>query len=189
MFRVTRPGEEDIRRWLAGQEAAPLPAGGASRRHVVDHNRIRLGVGPVAFDRACAALRRWEMFRLGWVSLFPPDAPLRVGTTVAVVVRHLGFWSLNPCRIVRLVEDSGSVSGPVARFGFAYRTLPDHAVDGEEQFIVEWSREDDAVAYDLRAWSRPRHPLAWIGLPVARRIQRQFARDSQRAMVRAVGRP
>ena len=184
---MTRPGEEDIQRWLTAQEAAPLPPPGPTRRQTVDHNRVTLGAGAGTFDRACAALASWEMFHLGWVALFPRAAPLRVGTTVGVLVRHLGLWSLNPCRIVRLVLVKEA--GPVERFGFAYRTLPDHAVEGEEQFTVEWSRDDDAVVYDLRAASRPRHPLAWLGLPVARLIQRRFARDSQRAMVRAVRQP
>jgi uncharacterized protein (UPF0548 family) len=185
MFLVRRPSDDAIRRWLAGQASVPLRGGPPPTRCTRDHNRVTLGAGAAAFDRARAALGRWEMFRLGWVALYPPDAPLRVGATVGVLVRHLGLWSLNPCRIVRLVEEGG----PLERFGFAYRTLPDHAVDGEEEFSVEWSREDDGVAYDVRAWSRPRHPLAWIGLPLARRVQRRFARDSKRAMERAVGRP
>jgi uncharacterized protein (UPF0548 family) len=185
MFLVRRPGDDAIGRWLEGQASAPLAAGPPPARCTVDHNRVRLGAGGRVFERARAALARWGMFRLGWVAIYPPGAPLRVGETVGVLVRHLGLWSLNPCRIVRFVEERG----PLERFGFAYRTLPDHAVEGEEAFTVEWSRKDDGVAYDLRAWSRPRHPLAWIGLPLARRVQRRFARDSMRAMERAVARP
>src|SRR4051794_14301883 len=41
--------------------------------------------------------------------------PAGAGTTVAVRVRHLGFWSLNACRIVYRVDDEG----PIVRFGFA----------------------------------------------------------------------
>ena len=185
MFLLRRPGDDVIRRWLEAQAAVPVSAAGPPARHTIDHNRATLGAGGAAFERARDALRRWEMFRLGWVVLHPADAPIRVGTTVGVLVHHVGLWSLNPCRIVRLVEDTGAV----VRSGFAYRTLPDHAVDGEEQFTVEWSRADDAVVYDVRAWSRPRHPPAWIALPLARRVQRRFARDSKRAMARAVACP
>jgi uncharacterized protein (UPF0548 family) len=185
MFLLRRPTDDGIRRWLARQSSARPGTGPAPPHATLDHHRATLGSGGATFDRARAAVRRWDMFRLGWVELHPAAPPLRVGTTVAVVVRHLGVWSLNPCRIVRLVEERGAVE----RFGFAYRTLPEHAVDGEEEFVVEWSRADDAVAYDLRAWSRPRHPLARLARPLARRVQRRFARDSMRAMQRAVAAP
>ena len=47
------------------------------------------------------------------------------------------------------------------RFGFGYGTLPRHAERGEERFSVEWYREDGCVYYDVFAFSRPKHPLAW----------------------------
>ena len=77
--------------------------------------------------------------------------------------------------------------GPIVRFGFAYGTLPDHAEKGEERFSVEWHHEDNSVWYDILAFSRPNHPLARLGLPLTRRLQRRFARDSKRAMVAAAG--
>jgi len=73
----------------------------------------------------------------------------------------------------------------VKRFGFAYGTLADHMESGEERFTVEWRRDDDSVWYDLLAFSRPRHPLARLGLRLSRALQRRFARDSLRAMARA----
>jgi uncharacterized protein (UPF0548 family) len=69
---------------------------------------------------------------------------------------------------------------------FAYGTLPGHAESGEERFLVEWDRTTDAVHYDILAFSRPRHPLARLGYPLTRRVQRRFARDSATAMRRAV---
>jgi uncharacterized protein (UPF0548 family) len=51
---------------------------------------------------------------------------------------------------------------------------------------VEWRREDDSVFYDLYALSRPNHPIAWLGYPLARRLQRRFAKNSLQAMVRAI---
>jgi uncharacterized protein (UPF0548 family) len=185
VFRMVRPGAAEIGRWLAAEEAAPLPDVPPAAGEVVDHNRVVLGRGGEVFARACAALRRWEMFRLGWVELFPAAPPIRVGTTVGVLARLAGLWSLNPCRIVALVEEGGAVE----RFGFVYRTLPGHAERGEERFVVEWSHDDDLVAYDLRARSRPGHPLVWLGYPLARLLQRRFARDSKRAMLRAAGAP
>ena len=76
--------------------------------------------------------------------------------------------------------------GPVQRFGFAYGTLPEHAESGEERFTVEWHEADDAVWYDILAFSRPHQLLARLGKPVARRLQKRFARGSAEAMRRAV---
>jgi len=65
-------------------------------------------------------------------------------------------------------------------------TLADHVESGEERFSVEWRRQDGSVWYDLLAFSRPRHPLAKLGTPMGRALQRRFARDSLQAMARAV---
>ena len=182
VFYLTRPSAAELHRWLAAVEAAPAPEVPPMVGEVIDHNRIELGRGALTFRRACEALRRWEMFRLGWVEVHPAAAEIRVGVSVGVLVRALGLWSLNPCRIVALVEGSGAIE----RFGFVYRTLSGHAERGEESFEVEWRHEDDAVAYDLRARSRPAHALVWLGYPLGRMLQRRFARDSKRAMLRAI---
>src|SRR6185436_6673895 len=70
----------------------------------------------------------------------------------------------------------------IRRFGFAYGTLPDHIERGEERFLIEWDRKDDSVWYDILAFSQPRHPLVRLGAPVARLMQKRFARDSISAM-------
>ena len=151
----------------------------------MDHNRVRLGADEEAFARAVEALRGWRMFDLGWVRLCWPDAPLEVRTTVAVLGGHYGFWSLNACRIVyRIEEDEG-----VRRFGFAYGTLPEHAASGEERFVGEWDLGEGSVWYELYAFSKPGSALTKIGRPLVRGLQRRFARDSMRAMARAVQRP
>ena len=144
----------------------------------------RIVEGGETFDRAVAALRAWKMFDVRWVRIFPPGAPIEAGTTVAVLARHYGLWSLNACRIVYLIEED---DGGVRRSGFAYGTLPGHAGSGEERFTVEQRRDDGSVSYDLYAFSRPNNLLARAGYPLARRLQRRFARDSLRAMVRASG--
>ncbi len=143
---------------------------------------MRLGAGREAFGRAVDALFAWEMFDLGWAGIRPSGAPVEVGTTVAVLARHYGLWSLNASRVVYTVEEDGD---DLVRRGFAYGTLPGHAESGEERFTVEWRRGDGSVFYDLYAFSRPNHPLARVGRPFARGLQRRFAADSLRAMVRA----
>lgn len=156
---------------------------GAPPYYKVDHNRVRLGTGEEAFKVAVAAVRQWKMFDLGWVRIAWPGAPIHEGTTVAVVARTAGFWSLNACRIVYTLEESDV---RMRRFGFAYGTLRDHAEIGEERFTIELHRSDGSVWYDIYAFSRPRLWLAQIGYPLARVYQRRFARDSMAVMARTV---
>jgi uncharacterized protein (UPF0548 family) len=148
----------------------------------VDLTRIKLGDGARIFTAARAALERWEHFRLGWMETWPPETPTQAGQVVAVIAQLFGLWWLNACRIVYIVDEEGTVK----RFGFAYGTLPQHAESGEERFTIEWHEQDDAVWYDILAFSCPQHLLARLGHPLARRVQKRFARDSAAAMLRAV---
>ncbi|HEV2801748.1 MAG TPA: DUF1990 domain-containing protein [Pyrinomonadaceae bacterium] len=150
--------------------------------YTVDHNRALLGSGVETYGRAVAAIRSWQMFNLGWCRPARLDAPIEAGTTVAIVIRHFGFWSLNACRIVYVIEEQGAVR----RYGFAYGTLPSHGEVGEERFSVELRPDDESVWYDLYAFSRPGAVLARLGYPLGRMLQRRFAVDSKRAMVEAV---
>jgi uncharacterized protein (UPF0548 family) len=108
------------------------------------------------------------------------DEPVQ-GTVAAVLASHFGFYSLNFCRVVYLLDDDG----PVRRTGFAYGTLIEHAERGEELFSVEWHRPDDSVHYEVLAYSQPAHWLARLGYPLARNLQRRFARESLAAMAAA----
>jgi uncharacterized protein (UPF0548 family) len=187
---LRKPSVERLREFLAAQARLDLtyPAVGATAAvplagYVVDRTRIKLGEGAGTFAVAKAALRRWEHFRLGWVETWPPETPIQGGQVVAVIARLFGLWWLNACRIVYVVDEER----PVQRFGFAYGTLPEHAESGEERFTVEWHEADDAVWYDILAFSRPRQLLARLGYPFTRRLQRRFASDSAVAMRRAVG--
>ncbi|HEX8283480.1 MAG TPA: DUF1990 domain-containing protein [Pyrinomonadaceae bacterium] len=189
MFLLREPSASAIESFLATQRQQPFsyPEVGASRGptpagYNVDHNRVLLGSGEEAFARAASAIRSWQMFDLGWCRLYPRGAPVEVGTTVAVLVRHFGFWSLNACRIVYLLEEQGVLR----RCGFAYGTVAEHAEVGEERFSVEWDQGDGSVWYDLYAFSRPGHLMARAAYPLSRALQRRFAQGSKAAMVRAV---
>ena len=187
MFTIREPSPTTVDKFLRQAKGhafsyseVGLTRGGDSAGYTVDHNRVTLGAGPRVFRDAVSALRAWQMFNLGWVRVFPRDAPITVGTTVVVVIRHFGFWSMNASRIIYLIEED-------QRLGFAYGTLShQHAEQGEERFSVEWNSESDLVTYDLLAFSRPQEWQAKVALPVVRRLQRKFARDSMEAMVRAV---
>jgi uncharacterized protein (UPF0548 family) len=190
VFLLGRPGGGQVEAFLASQRGAAFsyPDVGATRLaapagYHLDHNRARLGKGAVTFRTATDALEHWRMASLGWSSVVPPTAPIEPGVTVAVLVHHYGFWSLNACRIVYRLDEAAS---GVRRVGFAYGTLPEHGAVGEERFTVEWHEADDSVWYDLYAFSRPGSLLAWLGYPLGRRLQRRFARASMRAMARAI---
>ena len=189
MFSLTAPSDSEIRRFISKQKDAGFsyPDVGASAATVptgynVDHNRVQLGRGKVTWQRAVEAIRAWRMFSMPWVSLHWPSAPIQVGTDVAVSVHHLGFYSLNGCRIVYVVDEEG----PIERFGFAYGTLGEHAESGEERFTVEWNRDEDTIWYDILAFSRPRQMLARLGYPLSRSLQRKFAKGSKLAMLQSV---
>ena len=188
MFLLSKPSDLQIRAFITAQNQSSFsysPVGitrnATAPGYTRDHNRVQLGSGAKCFDAAIAAVRRWKMFDLGWVHLFSDETPIQAGATVAVVVKHLGFWSMNACRIVYVVEDHGRLE----RYGFAYGTLAEHAERGEERFTVEWNQEDDTVWYDLLAFSKP-GPMARLGYPFTRRLQKRFAHDSKDAMKRAV---
>lgn len=185
VFRLKKPGTEEIERFLASQAAAPfsyphvgctrgeLPAGWA-----VDRYRTVLGPGRAAFERAKDLVRRWTMFQMSWIELYTPDAPIRAGTTVGILARSLGLWAVNAARIVHVVDEPKC-------FGFAYGTLPGHVEKGEELFLVEHTPED-LVVYSILAVSKPRAPLARVAHPWVRREQRRFGRDSLAAMRRGM---
>jgi uncharacterized protein (UPF0548 family) len=187
MFLHRKPSEELVERFIASQRKLPLSysQSGATRAEAapagykVDHNRIKLGSGGETFQRAVTALRQWKQFDLGWVEIVPPATAIEVGATVAVRARTFGFWSLNACRIVYLIDEEQ----PLKKFGFAYGTLPDHVERGEERFTIEW-HPDGSVFYDIYAFSRPQHPLARIGFPLTRMLQQRFVRDSLAALTR-----
>jgi uncharacterized protein (UPF0548 family) len=188
MISLRRPSIEAVRAFhdaqsnlrfsysAIGATATTPPAG-----YDVDHTRIELGSGEDIFARARDAINRWEQFRLGWMEAWSPEGP-RTGNIVVLIVHKMGLWWLNACRVVYVVAEEG----PVERFGFAYGTLPSHAESGEERFLVEWDRQSGVVWYDILAFSRPGSPLIRLAYPYMRRVQKQFGRESTRAMLRAV---
>ena len=186
MFFLRRPSTGDIQRFLTASMTRPLSyrAGslGASDGYAIDELSGVIGQGPHQFGYACDALRRWEQFRLSWLAVFPQEAPVDPGTTLAVRIRHLGFWSLNGARVVFREESPG------ARLAVAYGTLTNHAEEGEELFEVSFDAGTGDVTYRIRAMSRHRSRLARIGAPIARLLQARARTDSLHAMRRAVAR-
>jgi uncharacterized protein (UPF0548 family) len=188
VFFLLKPAPRVISEFLETQKTQPFSYAhvGASRDQAphgydVDHHRVQLGYGADMFEKAREALQHWKMFCIPWLTLCSPNAPIEAGATVAVLASHAGFWSLNACRIVYVLDELE----PCCRYGFAYGTLPQHGERGEERFTVEFHPSDNSVWYDIYAFSRPRL-IARLGYPYARSLQRRFARDSMSAMKKAI---
>ena len=185
MFLRHRPTASDFEKFYDQSRELPLSyhpvgiarAGGAGFRF--DTASAVIGKGAAVFARAQQALREWRQIDFGWVQLVPLNASLEPGTNVVIRIEHLGFWSLNGCRIVYSVGDGHS------SFGFAYGTLTNHVEMGEEIFEVSMAASDE-VAYRISAASQPRAILARIGYPYTRISQARFRRDSMAAMKRAI---
>src|SRR5262249_47235456 len=186
MYLLRRPSANQIDRFLRESRELPLsydPVGIVKEKpsgRRVDDQLIVVGRGPDDFERARSALTVWKQFNLGWVEIFPPRARIEVGTVVAVLIRHLGFWSLNGARVVYCVGGADE-----ARFGYAYGTLPTHAEGGEELFEVFLDPASSDVIYRIRAVSWPQTMLARIGQPIVRALQARFRRHSAAVMTRA----
>lgn len=188
MFTLLEPTAAQVERFLmdAADSSFSYPEVGATRTaapsgYNVDSNRREIGRGTADFELAKQAVRRWQMYRISWVEVFPHDQSIEPGRIVAIQVRHLGFFSLNAARIVYTIDEP-------SRFGFAYGTLSEHAEAGEERFLVEMDPNDQTVSYDLLAFSRPNNLAAKIGYPIARMLQKRFAADSLTAMAATVER-
>jgi uncharacterized protein (UPF0548 family) len=203
MFLLRRPAAVRLDRLLAHAGHLPLsydPPGIARTAAPAGYRVVEaegvIGQGRDAFQHAVIALTEWRQFNLGWVAVYPRRAPLRPGTTVLVLARHLGFWSVNACRVLYLLGDCprprglSPQNGDTLRVaGFAYGSLTMHAETGEEIFEVSYDPASGAVRYRIRAVSRERAALARLGFPVARALQHRFRVDSIAAMRRAVAEP
>jgi uncharacterized protein (UPF0548 family) len=100
MICLGRPSAEAVASFLERQRGQPFtyPDPGATRNEgtlsgfVVDHNRRQVGSGQAAFAAACAAVRRWEMYNIGWVEICQSQPPIGIGTIAAILARFGGVW-------------------------------------------------------------------------------------------------
>jgi len=197
MILFRRPTDSQIRDYLAGQADQSFSYDDVgctrgvprSRRGWnIDRELVHLGEGEHVFRQARAAIEAWQMFPREVATLCWPQPP-REGLSVAILywAAPVRLWLLLAARVVYVIDETIDRDGAqIERFGFAYGTLPDHAERGEEQFLVEWNRDDGGIYYKLLAVSQPRHWLARLGYPYTRYEQARFRRLSGLAMQRAV---
>lgn len=184
MFLLGSGTDARIRRILKDQRRSRFSYEGAGRTRTllpagfeVHRGQFLLGEGSLVFFKAKEAVQHWRMFDIPWVRLCWPDAPIKKGTTVAILAGLFRVWMVNVCRIVYVIDEP-------RRYGFAYGTLAEHAEAGEERFLVEW-RDDNSVWYEVLAFSHEKQLLAKLAYPIARRLQKKFRQDSGLVMQKA----
>ncbi|MCG7593713.1 DUF1990 family protein [Mycobacterium sp. C3-094] len=123
-----------------------------------------IGSGRARFEQAAAAGMRFGMLRGAGLRIEATTPTAQEGTDV---LGHLGPM-VAPCRVVYVVDEPD-------RRGFAYGTLPGHAVRGEELFLVRYDSTADQVIAEVAAFSRPARWWSRIGAPVTSWMQKLIA--------------
>ena len=143
-----------------GGTADALPAGYRHLRRV-----RRIGHGRDRFEQAADAVMRYGMLRGAGLRVDATTEVAQVGTDV---LGRLGPF-LAPCRVVYVLDE------PDHR-GFAYGSLPGHAVRGEELFAVRYDPADGGVYAEVAAFSQPATWWSRLGSPVLRVMQKVVTR-------------
>ncbi len=191
MFFLSKPTEKQIEDLIKDQSDLPFSYKdvGATKNYEppkgfpINRHRKKLGTGEKIFQNAVEAIHSWQMYALNWTQVKPENVPIKEGEIVLTMISHLGFWSLNPCRIIYLIDEE---TENTQKMGFAFGTLPAHSEKGEEQFLIEWNKKTDEVFYQIYAFAKPQNPLAIIAFPYVGYLQRSFAADSFEAMLKFV---
>lgn len=135
----------------------------------------RIGAGRERFESAAEAVMRYGMLRGAGLRVDATTAVAAVGTDV---LGRLGPF-VAPCRVVYVIDEEN-------RRGFAYGSLPGHAVRGEEMFAVRFGSPgnpaDDGVYAEVAAFSRPATWWSRLGSPVLALSQRLVTRRYLRAV-------
>lgn len=116
------------------------------------------------FEQAVTGLKTWKAHRLPGMGVFPDHQEILTGATVVMTLGTPFAALAVPCRIVGVIDGQ-------TRWGFAYGTLPGHPEQGEEAFIVSIA-PDQAVRFEIEAFSRPGDPLVRLSGPIGRAIQK-----------------
>ena len=154
---------------LAGRPLTYAEVGATAGRLPEGYHHVRLsspiGTGRGRFEQAGAAVMRYGMLRGAGLRVVATTEVAEVGTDV---LGKLGPFAA-PCRVVYVVDEPN-------RRGFAYGSLPGHAVSGEEMFGVRYDPADESVHAEVVAFSRPATWWSRVGAPVASLIQRVVTR-------------
>jgi len=186
MLFLHRPSDQQIRSLRDARKDSPFsyPDVGATRHRPppegwrVNHMRRLMGTGRVLHNKIVQALFSWDLLAVGNLKLFSAAPQVVPQATVAILSRHFGIWSVDFCRVIYVLREGPEQSGKILRTGFAYGTLPGHAVKGEEIFSIEFHPATEEVWYDIFSFSLPASPLIRLAAPIARATQKRFATAS-----------
>jgi len=156
-FRRLEPTYPD----LGASLGETLPAG-------YHHGRssIALGQGDEVWATARSALDQWRAHTGAGVRVFPADAPLEAGATVALCVRIGPVVDVFGCRIVRVVDEAD-------RYGFAYGTLPGHPERGEESFMLDRT-EHGSVTFTVTVFAQGAQLVTRLAQPLTSAVSRHY---------------
>lgn len=153
-----------------GATATPYPDVGATATrmpHGYTHVRMsrRIGTGRPRFEQAATDVMRYGMLRGAGLRVTASTEVAQVGSNV------LGRFGpfVAPCRVVYVCDEPN-------RRGFAYGSLPGHAVVGEEMFGVRYDPVDGGVYSEVAAFSRPATWWSRLGAPLLTVTQRLISR-------------
>jgi uncharacterized protein (UPF0548 family) len=156
LHRLAVDAENDATTNPVGLIDRPLPPG--FQRKVWER---RIDHGDVAL--AAKAVRRWRGHAAAGIAIAPEQPAIVEGQTLALTIPVGPLAVSATCRIVDVVDEDD-------RFGFTYATLPHHAVDGEESFIVT-ATPDGEVSVTVTAVWRPATLANHLCPPLTRFLQ------------------
>ncbi|HET7012588.1 MAG TPA: DUF1990 domain-containing protein [Streptosporangiaceae bacterium] len=174
MFSLRKPSAGELSRLVAEQSELELtyPEHGATDGEMpagYHRGQWQADLGPFTqerFERLAADLSSWQV-QLGSGMTITPAESVSPGLTFALSFGLTdGFgYVIAAGRVVYVTEEP-------ERRGFAYGTLPAHPERGEEAFHL--MRQGTSLLFQVQAFSRPQHPLARLGAPVARILQQRM---------------
>ena len=160
---------------LAGRPLTYSQVGATAGEMPADFRQVRasrrIGSGRERFDAAAAAVMHYGMLRGAGLRVSASTEMAKVGSDV---LGRLGPF-LAPCRVVYVIDEPN-------RRGFAYGSLPGHAVRGEEMFAVRYDPADNGVYAEVAAFSRPATWWSRLGTPVLSAAQKVVTRRYLRAV-------
>lgn len=133
-----------------------------------------IGAGEQLWHWATVEVLRWGVkTRSGFT--VDPEKRVAPGDRPVINAHPLGLSIREPVEVVDVVDTD-------TRVGFAYRTLPQHPISGEEAFIIE--RAGDTVTLTIRSLTRASETWHWrVAYPLLLAAQAVARRRYLRALL------
>jgi uncharacterized protein (UPF0548 family) len=126
--------------------------------------QVTLSGGRERFESLAEALMTWRLHAAAGLELQVSTGRAEADAVLVATLRLGPVPIRTRCRVVYVIAEP-------ERIGFAYGTLPGHPERGEERFVVR--RDGDRVSFELTAFAVNASPVARLGGPVSRAVQRR----------------